>query len=473
MSIELVRRLSPESLSVVEFKNEIDFHISEKMAKFPLLGEKIEDKWNLSLSREFHMTDDKNLFKSKLKGRLPLYEGKMIHQFTHQYAEPKYWIDEDEGRKALLGRCKVDNQKLDYEMYRLVYRSVAASTNERSLIASVLPPKVFFGHSMNASIIFDKSSNERKQLINNSEILFTTACLNSFLFDYGIRQRISQNLTIFYIYQMPVPRLIEGAQYFSEIVERAAKLICTTPEFDELAQEVGLGSHANGATDESERAKLRAELDGMIAHLYGLTEEEFKYILSTFPIVPEQVKQDALAAYQTLASMSGDPEIVALIEQGENDQIEFKSTARWNLRENKLDKAMEHEIVKTVAAFLNTNGGNLLVGIDDDGKPLGLENDYHSLKKKNNDGYMLFLNNDLLLREIGQEFGSHFRITFHQVSGIDVCRVAVQPSSNPVWVKMKDKNGKEEEIFYIRSNNSSVKLSPKKAAEYIKMKKYS
>ncbi|GJD22489.1 hypothetical protein RIVM261_074450 [Rivularia sp. IAM M-261] len=153
--------------------------------------------------------------------------------------------------------------------------------------------------------------------------------------------------------------------------------------------------------------------------------------------------------------------------------IEFKSTARWNLRENKLDKAMEHEIVKTVAAFLNTNGGNLLVGIDDDGKPLGLENDYHSLKKKNNDGYMLFLNNDLLLREIGQEFGSHFRITFHQVSGIDVCRVAVQPSSNPVWVKMKDKNGKEEEIFYIRSNNSSVKLSPKKAAEYIKMKKYS
>jgi predicted HTH transcriptional regulator len=169
--------------------------------------------------------------------------------------------------------------------------------------------------------------------------------------------------------------------------------------------------------------------------------------------------------------MSLDTEIVALIEQGENDQIEFKSTARWNLRENKQDKAMEHEIVKTVAAFLNTNGGNLFIGIDDDGKPLGLDNDYQTLKKKNNDGFMLFLNNDLLLRDIGQEFGTHFRITFHQVSGIDVCRVAVQPSPNPVWVKMKDKNGKEEEIFYIRSNNSSVKLSPKKAAEYINMKK--
>ncbi|RUT05924.1 hypothetical protein DSM106972_031300 [Dulcicalothrix desertica PCC 7102] len=112
-----------------------------------------------------------------------------------------------------------------------------------------------------------------------------------------------------------------------------------------------------------------------------------------------------------------------------------------------------------------------LIGIDDDGKALGLDNDYQTLKKKNNDGYMLFLNNDLLLREIGQEFGTHFRITFHKVSNKDVCRVAVQPSPNPVWVKMKDKNGKEEEIFYIRSNNSSVKLSPKKIVEYIEMKK--
>ncbi|MEH2413254.1 Eco57I restriction-modification methylase domain-containing protein [Nostoc sp.] len=69
ISIELIRRLSPDSLSVVEFKNERDFHISEKMTKFPLLGEKIKDKWNLSLSREFHMTDDKNLFKSYSKNR--------------------------------------------------------------------------------------------------------------------------------------------------------------------------------------------------------------------------------------------------------------------------------------------------------------------------------------------------------------------------------------------------------------------
>jgi hypothetical protein len=90
----------------------------------------------------------------------------------------------------------------------------------------------------------------------------------------------------------------KGDKWFDEIVERAAKLICTTPEFDDLAKEVGLGSHLNGVTNEVQRAKLRAELDGIIAHLYQLTEVEFAHILTTFPIVPDPTKQAALNAYR-------------------------------------------------------------------------------------------------------------------------------------------------------------------------------
>jgi hypothetical protein len=459
ISIELVRKLSPDSLSVMEFKDKIDISIAEKMAKFPLLGEKIEAQWNLSLKQELNMTSDSYLFKKQLeKGRLPLYEGKIIHQFTHLFAEPRYWIDEKEGREALLGKNETDNgQKLDYQSYRLGFRDVANATNVRTMIAGIVPPNVFAGNTLIVS----------KPFSNQKELLFVCAVLNSFACDFIIRQKVTAHCNMFYVYQLPIPRLTEGDRYFSDIIQRAAKLICTTPEFDELAQEtLNLTSLQCGVTEETERAKLRAELDGIIAHLYGLTEEEFTYILSTFPIVPEQVKQDALAAYRTFAPMSGDAEIVALIEQGENQQLEFKSTARWNLRENKQDKAMEHEIVKTIAAFLNTNGGTLLIGVDDNGVPLGLNHDYQTLKKKNNDGYMLFLNNDLLLREIGKDSGTLFHITFHQVSGQDVCRVVVQASSKPVYVKVKDKSGKEEEIFYIRSNNSSVKLSTKEAVEY-------
>ncbi|WP_414528442.1 Eco57I restriction-modification methylase domain-containing protein [Nodularia chucula] len=456
ISLEFVRRLSPDSLSVIEFKSSIEFSIAEKMLKFPLLGEKINGKWNLELHREFNMTDDKNLFKQQIKGRLPLYEGKMIRQFTHQYAEPRYWVDEKEGRQVLLKRNESDiGQKLDYQNYRFAYRSIARSTDSRTLIGTVLPQKVFCGNSLNIAV------PDR-----NEHTIFICGILNSFCVDFALRQMVSANINMFYIYQLPVPRLTEGDKYFNEIVERAVKLICNTPEFEELAQEVGLESHKNGVTDVTERAQLRAELDGIIAHLYGFTEEEFSYILTTFPIVPEFIKQSALEAYRTFTPMSGDAEIIELIQQEEGSNIEFKSTARWNLRDNKQDKAMEHEIVKTVAAFLNADGGTLLIGIDDDGEPLGLKNDYQTLRKQNNDGYMLFLNNDLLLREIGKDSGTLFQITFHQVSGQDVCRVIVKPSPKPVYVKVKDKSGKEEEVFYLRSNNSSVKLSTKEAVDY-------
>ncbi|MEH2339167.1 Eco57I restriction-modification methylase domain-containing protein [Nostoc sp.] len=305
ISIDLVRKLSPDSLSVMEFKNELDFHIADKMIKFPLLGEKVEDEWNLELHREFNMTDDAFLFKKKPeKGTLALYEGKMIHQFTHLYAEPRYWVDEQEARKALLGKKKNDNgQLLDYQSYRFSYRAIGRSTDARTLIGTVLPQNVFSGNSLNIA----------SPTQDNKSTVFIGAMLNSFCVDFALRQQVSANINMFYIYQLPVPRLTKNDRYFNDIVQRAAKLICTTPEFDDLAEEVGLGSHQQGVTDETERAKLRAELDGMVAHLYGLTEDEFSYILTTFPIVNAAVKEAALSAYRIFAPMFADSERVALI----------------------------------------------------------------------------------------------------------------------------------------------------------------
>ena len=303
IAVPLIRQLSPDSLSVMEFKNEVDICIAEKMLQFPLLGEKITGKWNLRLSREFDMTNDSKLFHQQpKKGRLPLYEGKMIHQFTHLYAQPRYWIDELEGRRAILGKNETDHgQILDYQTYRLGFRSVASSTNERSLISSILPQSVFCGNSLLVSQTYLQNN---QIAINNQEMLFSLTIFNSFVIDYFLRQKVTTNLNMFFIYQLPVPRLTAGDKYFQDIVERAAKLICTTPEFDQLAQAVGIETHENGVTDETERGHLRAELDGIIAHLYGLTEEEFTYILTTFPLVPQPVKQAALQAYRTFTPTS-------------------------------------------------------------------------------------------------------------------------------------------------------------------------
>lgn len=469
ISVDLIRKLSPDSLSVMEFKSNRDIEIAQKMLKFPLLGEKLPDKWNLRLTAEFHMTNDSHLFKQQPgEGRLPLYEGKMIHQFTHQHAEPRYWVDENEARKCLLGKNKDDvSQELDYSCYRLGFRAIASSTNERALIASIVPRNTFCGNSILVSISFDKQG---KALVKGSEILFCLAFLNSFVVDYCLRQRVSQNLNMFFIYQLPIPRLIEGDSYSSEMIDRAAKLICTTPEFDDLAAEVGLGSHINGVTDEAERAKLRAELDGMIAHLYGLTEAEFRHILSTFPIVPAETKQAALEAYRTFTPTVGDQEILTLIAQGESAQLEFKSTARWDLKENKKNPVMEEIILKTVAAFLNSEGGTLLVGVDDDGNILGLQPDYQTLKKKNRDGFELWLTNDLLLKSMGKEFAPCLSISFHIINHKEVCRIQAKPAPEPVYIHIRNpKSGQSEECFFIRTGNSTNKVdTPRAITNYVK-----
>lgn len=290
--VPLIRRLSPDSLSVMEFKTSLDVTIAKKMCNFTLLGESIADKWNLVLGNEFHMTNDSSLFKTDpAKGRLPLYEGKMIWQFDHRHGEAKYWIDEKEARQVLIGaRIKDTGQTLDYEGYRFAFREIASNTNERGLIATILPKRIFANHKLMLSTSRGK--------ISSLELLFCCAVTNSFAFDYLVRQRTTTTVSMFTFYQLPVPRLTAADGAFGPVVARAARLICTTAEFDELAKAVGLKSHRDGATESVERARLRAELDGLIAHLYGLTEQEFAYILTTFPLVPEPVKVAARNAYR-------------------------------------------------------------------------------------------------------------------------------------------------------------------------------
>ncbi|MEW6187288.1 MAG: DNA methyltransferase [Thermodesulfobacteriota bacterium] len=292
VSVELVRRLSPDSLSIMEFKNSTDIFIAEKMLRFPPLGNEIQDCWNLKLTAEFHMTNDSSLFKTAAgKDRLPLFEGKMIHQFIHNFTDPRFWISEKDGRAAQLKRGKTDHKQLmAYQNYRLGFRDVARNTDERTMISTVIPQRVFAGNTLITS-----TSPQ-----NPLELLTLVSLLNSFSFDYFIRQKVTAHCNMFYVFQVPMPRLTKKDPAFWPIVTRAARLICTTQEFDDLAKEVGLKSHNEAATDPVERGRLRAELDGLIAHLYGLTEEEFAYILTTFPLVPDPVKIAAHNAFRNV-----------------------------------------------------------------------------------------------------------------------------------------------------------------------------
>ncbi len=460
ISVELVSRLSPDTYSVMEFKEDIDAQIAENMIRFDLLGKKLPDKWNLTLTREFDMTNDSHLFrKMNGTGMLPLFEGKMMYQFTHLLCDPKYWIQETEGRKALLSRQKDEGQILDYQSYRLAYRTVTANTNERTLIATVLPYNVFCGHSLTVNAIYDKK-HQNEKLIQLAETLFVTACFNSLVCDFLIRQRVSVNMTMFYLYQLPIPRYTSGDPYFDAIVEHAAKLICTSPEYDALATEVGLGDHTAGVTDPAERAKLRAELDAMVAHIYNLSEAEFAHILTTFPLVAQQVKDATLAEYHSLAATPGDdPALVALINGGETSHVEFKIAARLHPVSNTLDGELINTIARAAACFLNTSGGTLLIGIENGtGKVIGVEREYASAnpQKADHDGYTLYLTDKLGAR-LGQANLHLLDITYARASDHDVCRISIPPAPHAVYL---------DGDLYTRDAAGCKKLNAQQAETY-------
>lgn len=453
LDVVTVRKLSPDSLSVMEFKTELDVEIAKKMSRFPLLGEELPDTWNLKLSSEFNMTTDSKLFKNEPgPGRLPLYEGKMIHQFRHDFAGPRYWVDEKEGRAGVLGREKDTGQVEGYETYRLGFRLIARSTDLRTMISTVLPASVFCGNS----IAVQKKTSEA------TTVLFAAACLNSLVLDAYLRQTVSANLNLFYVYQLPIPRLTPSDPDFQPIVTAAARLICTAPEFNDLAKAAGLRGHEDGVTDDAGRAALRAELDGRVAHLYGLTEDEFKHILSTFPLVDQRVKDDALQAFRDLAPPEGDPEVVRLVRGGESQRVEFKSSMRvpvdGSAPSKELTATLEGVIIKEIAAFLNAEGGTLLIGVDDDGRGLGLVPDYASSPKiADKDGFERHLRG-LVDVALGKTVAASLKVTFVGLDSKEICRVDIPAGDQEAFVQVTDKSGQKRHALYVRSGNKAEEI---------------
>ncbi len=146
----------------------------------------------------------------------------------------------------------------------------------------------------------------------------------------------------------------------------------------------------------------------------------------------------------------------SLIDAGESDQFELKSTLRWNLKADRAGKEIENAWLKSVIAFLNTDGGILLVGVDDDGNVLGLESDRFA----NADKYMLHVNN-LIQDRIGMEIIQHIKYGLKPIDGKEILCIQCFPLPDPAFLK----NDKEEE-FYIRMGPSSRKLTSREILKY-------
>jgi len=153
---------------------------------------------------------------------------------------------------------------------------------------------------------------------------------------------------------------------------------------------------------------------------------------------------------------------VSILEilEGESAYVEFKESARWSHILGEKEKMSEEEVVRSIAGFMNRDGGTLLIGVNDEGQVVGLKKDFKSLQKRpDRDGFENWLTG-LLRERLGGPAVTNLSVTFDDIEGTEICRIDVDPSPDPVFA--------DQSIFYLRLNNTTQRLSGKEMLEYIK-----
>jgi len=153
--------------------------------------------------------------------------------------------------------------------------------------------------------------------------------------------------------------------------------------------------------------------------------------------------------------------VVELIQKGESDKVEFKSSVRYDYHKGTPNKDLELVIAKTIVGFLNCEGGNLIVGVDDSGQILGLEKDYKTLKNKNRDGFEMKIH-EIIANFIDKRASFNVRVLLYQIDQKDLALIHIKKSNQPVYLLHKN-----DTIFYVRMANSTQALSVKDAVKYI------
>lgn len=313
---------------------EVTLDIYRRVEVLVRTGSPRKNPWSLHLGRMFHMSDDSesffthdqlepaggkrsgSSFSASKTNMVPLYEAKMLHQYDHRWATyeengaardvdieekrnstfevaPRYWIDDSEVHSKL--------SSIHWNQdWLIAVRKICRSTDERTLISCVFP-RAGLGDSANLMLPFE--SRVATLLI---------AAVSSFVLDYVLRQKNGgTNLTFFLLEQLPVhsPRQLFTHEKF--INARLLELTYTAYDMAPFARDLGDAS-APFSWDEERRAVIRAELDALFFHLYGISREDVDYIMDTFPIVKRKdeakygtyrTKELILAEYDRMAAV--------------------------------------------------------------------------------------------------------------------------------------------------------------------------
>ena len=261
---------------------------------------------------------------------------------------------------------------------------------------------------------------------------------------------------------------------------------------DSAVNKTAIDAHTNryiGARPPSEYLKRIEDEDGTSNH-------ELDRILLSHDIDPHTMRSDDFPSFfnsrfealvQQIESVMGKPvnrndlrdespfvdhvpaqlppvNIVELVSDGESRNAEHKSTARFNPFTGTTDPNLEWSALKTIAGFANAEGGLLIVGVDDDGGAVGIEGDYSTLRKKDRDGWELWLT-DAVSSSMSKVAATLLNVRFGEYKDVDVAVIDVRPSrTGPIFAKEPKGDGKLR--FMVRINNSTQELEGEEADKY-------
>ena len=155
-------------------------------------------------------------------------------------------------------------------------------------------------------------------------------------------------------------------------------------------------------------------------------------------------------------------DLPSIIRNGEGPYLEFKSTLRWDLAESRINRALENVVLKTLAGFLNSSvGGTLLIGVADNGELLGLDKDFQTLKRQDQDGFEQTLMT-LISANLGADLCAYVHVLFHVIDQKQICRLIVSPANRPVFLDAGN-NPK----FYVRTGGATRDLNIQEALSYV------
>jgi hypothetical protein len=226
---------------------------------------------------------------------------------------------------------------------------------------------------------------------------------------------------------------------------------------DKLDKDLALDASARVNTRENVRLAFEHKVEDVIQEIVDSNFELYKRITDD-PSFGEAVKSLLFDQY-----IRGHRQPEELLKQHESKTLEFKSTLRWSLKENKEDRAVTLSVLKTIAAFLNTEGGDLLIGVGDDRTIVGLEHDHFD----NEDKFMLHLA-QVVRNALGDRSSTCIDPRIHEIQGKKICLVGCRRSPEPVHLKWKGVEESGEGDFYVRSGPGSIRLTAESAYEYIR-----